>query len=662
MSASATTSAGAGALAAVLGEAASWAVSEPPAISLFPDSEGTIRVRVRPPRSPQISAGEVPLGIKVIPREDSTNTVVEEALLQIGAFSDLTAQLVPRTSRASISARHNLAVDNRGNTRVPVALSASDPDSLLAFKVKPDRLLIGPGLAAFAKISVRPRKRFLLGAPQNRPFQVLVRPDTAQPVTLDGSLLQGPLVARSGAFPLLAVAAAVAALAAIVLSRPGVASGAVQSVAQPINSAVNAVSDAAKSVVDAVAPKATPTPQPAGSATAAPTALPPPCGPPPAATAPWSQTGTMCSARIGHTATLLQNGQILAAGGMQGTKTLGTAELYDPKTRTWRPVGNMSTPRGYHTATLLGDGRVLVAGGKNDDQDLSTAEIYDPKARTWSAAKPMNASRSKHTATFLPKDRVVLVVGGNSAPPNTASAEVYDPVAGTWSATDPMSTPGSRQSHTATLLSNGKVLVIGGRSIPPPRGAGPTFFALIENATNSAELYDPSSTTKHWSNVRPMSAKRSGHTATLFTIDKVDKVLVAGGRSEFVGPLATAELYDSASGTWSPAGSMSQARFDHTATLIGSQVLVVGGSNPSGPLTSTEFYDSAKNAEPAKAWREETLITTKRTQHTATSLADGRVLVAGGTVAPAGGTAAPAAADLYMPPKPVASPQTSPQK
>lgn len=178
----------------VLGAAATWTVVEPAALPLFPGEEGGVQVRFQPPRTADIVAGRVPFGVKVISREDSEGSVVEEGVVEVGAFSDAFAELTPRTSRGRRAASHDLAFDNRGNAPVNATVAATDPDQQLDFAVDPPALVADPGTATFAKVKVSPRKRFLRGPPVTHPFQVIVQPDGQVPVPVDGSMLQEPLL------------------------------------------------------------------------------------------------------------------------------------------------------------------------------------------------------------------------------------------------------------------------------------------------------------------------------------------------------------------------------------------------------------------------------------------------------------------------------------
>jgi hypothetical protein len=131
-------------------------------------------------------------------------------------------------------------------------------------------------------------------------------------------------------------------------------------------------------------------------------------------------TGSMNADRSSFTATLLNNGMVLVAGGdtsLFGSGILASAELYDPATGTFTLTGTMNSARAGHTATLLNNGVVLVAGGFGD---LGSAESYDPATGLFTATGSMNAGRSSFTATLL-NNGMVLVAG-----PALASAELYE--------------------------------------------------------------------------------------------------------------------------------------------------------------------------------------------------------------------------------------------
>jgi len=138
----------------VLGNAAAWASVAPEAIPLFPGQEEIATVTFRPPRSPEVAAGPIHFGVRVVSREDPQGSVVEEGVLTVGSFADSSAELVPKNSRGSRSAVHEVAVDNRGNGQMQVALSAADQDKQLNFSINPSALVVPPGTAGFARLKV----------------------------------------------------------------------------------------------------------------------------------------------------------------------------------------------------------------------------------------------------------------------------------------------------------------------------------------------------------------------------------------------------------------------------------------------------------------------------------------------------------------------------
>jgi N-acetylneuraminic acid mutarotase len=229
----------------------------------------------------------------------------------------------------------------------------------------------------------------------------------------------------------------------------------------------------------------------------------------------------------------------------------------------------------------------------------------------------MTCARESHTATRLPNG-LVLLTGGVGDTNNLSSAELYDPTSGTWTATGSMSAV--RYQHTATLLPNGKVLVTGGQS---------------QTSIASAEVYDPATGT--WTPTGPMSRPRIYHTATVLPNGKV---LVAGGY-DGTNYLSSAELYDPATGTWTMTGSLTDARSYHTATLLPSgRVLVAAGDDSADILSSAELYDPASGI-----WTVTGPMTYGRSGHTATLLPNGNVLVAAGFE----GTATGSDAEVYDP-------------
>jgi hypothetical protein len=179
---------------AVLGDCAAWAEVTPPRLTLYPGTDGTATVTFRPPRRPEVLAGPVPFGIRVISSEDAEAGSVDEGVLIVEPYYEAFAELVPRTARGRRHANYNLAVDNRGNVRLNAPIVASDPDGLLLFAMSPPTVVADPGTAVFARIRVKPRKRFMKGPPKTMPFQVVAQPEGVPPLIADGALLQEALL------------------------------------------------------------------------------------------------------------------------------------------------------------------------------------------------------------------------------------------------------------------------------------------------------------------------------------------------------------------------------------------------------------------------------------------------------------------------------------
>ena len=150
----------------------------------------------------------------------------------------------------------------------------------------------------------------------------------------------------------------------------------------------------------------------------------------------WTTAGPMLSARQYHRVVLLANGRVLATGGYDSNgDALANAELFDPRTGTWRATAPLKSARAIHTATLLSDGKVLVAGGVNGLNDppanISDSERYDPVTETWSAAGTLDTALDTHTATLLPNGSVLIAAGYISATSVwLTTAELYNSAIG----------------------------------------------------------------------------------------------------------------------------------------------------------------------------------------------------------------------------------------
>ena len=272
----------------VVGDASSWVTVEPASLSLFPGAEETARITFKPPRAATTPAGPMPFGVRVLSKEDVAGSAVEEGSLNIGAYIDPFAELVPRTSRGSRSATHEIAIDNRGNARLNGELTASDPDQQLGFEIEPPTVLVEPGTAGFAKVRVKPTQSFLRGPNKSRAFSLVLQPAGGTPIALDGTMLQEAILPPWFMKALVGILSALVALILFwfLVLRPSIESAASQAVEKPIAQLQSSVNNALSAGgLPTIAPAggsptatpAGPTPTPAPGTTAAPTAT---AGPP----------------------------------------------------------------------------------------------------------------------------------------------------------------------------------------------------------------------------------------------------------------------------------------------------------------------------------------------------------------------------------------------
>jgi hypothetical protein len=291
------------------------------------------------------------------------------------------------------------------------------------------------------------------------------------------------------------------------------------------------------------------------------------------AVSPWTATGPMSVSRSGHTATLLADGKVLAAAGFTtdaigNSLNLSSSDVYDPSSKTWAASGSLQTARGGHSATLLKNGKVLVTGGYTGflSQALASTEIYDPTTGAWTAGASLTTARFSHSATLLP-DGTVLVAGGNTIAnqngvvfPVLTSAEIYDPVTDAWTPTGSFTT--IQGPFTTTLLPNGTVLAISAGASHPP----------------GAEVFDPA--TGRWNSIATPTLT-AGIWASVLLNDGT--VLVFGGTTAPSG-YTSATIYDPAANTWSAKGNFafpSNQSFD-PVLLSNGTVLIDSSASYSG--------------------------------------------------------------------------------
>ena len=199
----------------VVGTSAEWTRVEPKVVNLLPGADVEVTITFAPERSPQVPAGIVPFGIRVMSREDPTGSAVAEGTIDVAPFSDVQIELVPRQSTGRRRGKHQVAIDNNGNQPTTVQVNATDEEEALDFRLDHTVAAIEPGAAAFIRLRAVPEKRFLKGADRQHPFVVTVVPNNAEPIATRGTLTQRQLL-PSWLLPALALLA-VLAIAAVVL-------------------------------------------------------------------------------------------------------------------------------------------------------------------------------------------------------------------------------------------------------------------------------------------------------------------------------------------------------------------------------------------------------------------------------------------------------------
>ena len=309
--------------------------------------------------------------------------------------------------------------------------------------------------------------------------------------------------------------------------------------------------------------------------------------------------GTMTTTRFFHTSTLLKDGRVLITGGFETDRpghsspefSHATAELFDPERGNSTATGSMSQGRTQDTAVLLQDGRVLIMGTQ-----LYPAEIYDPQSERFSILADTPALGRGVTTTILSTGAILATDGGGNA-------GILDPDTWEFTSTGRMITP--RSGHTATLIGDGRVLIAGGFN-----AAG-----LIKRT----EIYDPSSNA--FTGAGELNDERWRHEVMLL---HDGRVLIVGGRRDDINTeepqyVTTAEMFDPATGMFSPAGDTGLPSIHTAFPLSGGKVFLLSGGD-------VAIYDPSTGTANRTGHR----IGQNRLAYTVTPLNDGRIMFSGG--------------------------------
>ncbi len=374
---------------------------------------------------------------------------------------------------------------------------------------------------------------------------------------------------------------------------------------------------------------------------------------------------SMSTARALATGDLLNDGSVFVAGGGSGnlTSPVGTAttELWSPFTRSWTPGPALSQARAFHQSVVLNDGRVLLIGGTGATGNVvSSCEIFDPVAGTITAAASMGVARAGSTATKLVNGKV-LVTGGVTTftiPPGTTSiapilatcqdtSEVYDPVLDTWTAV-PGVMAGKRFAHAASLLQNGKVLIISGIN-------GTTSIAGndVPTFTQTNNLYNPTTNAYEAAAALPAGIfgfggipGRAGHRATTMNNGEV---FVGGGIYSNLFVPTTSGLcarYNVAANSWTATNTLATGIALHGQVLLKNGKCHLSGGGSGTLLAYTATNVCATRTQGSNAFTLTTALPLARGSHLAVLLRDGSILIAGGGDAAGVGLSS---AELYTP-------------
>lgn len=350
----------------------------------------------------------------------------------------------------------------------------------------------------------------------------------------------------------------------------------------------------------------------------------------------WTKTGALAEARSSHTATRLLDGRVLVVGGEDADgRMLASSEIFDPAAGAWSRGPAMPGPRSNHTATLLDDGRVLVVGGglansvgaPSGESVRADALVFDPTSGAFTKTASPSVARAFHLAERLRDGRVLVAGGGANRSIDVplagaggrteklavalADAELFDPKAGTWAAAPSLAK--ARYLAAGVALDDGRVLVVGGVDETQTSFATTEIFDPAAGAWQAGPLLSTGDRLRH-------------------AIAKLPdgRVVVAAGKKSNVAFLTTAEIFDPAAGAWKALPKLGVGRTSPALAVLPSGRLLLSGGYACSATGCGALEDSSVYEPGGSTWKAFAAQANPRAVHTATTLADGRVLVAGG--------------------------------
>ncbi|MGZ8160375.1 MAG: kelch repeat-containing protein [Methylobacter sp.] len=330
----------------------------------------------------------------------------------------------------------------------------------------------------------------------------------------------------------------------------------------------------------------------------------------------WEATPALSVARIFHTANLLNDDSVLLVGGendpaLRKPDTFVTDSVEAFQNGNIESLPALHTARAKHTATLLNDGTLMVAGGIGQDgKPLNAVEIWDPVERQWRDAPQLAMARSMHSATLLSDGRLMISGGLNADGMPLNSVEIWNPSSNTWSAGKPLIYP--LQAHASSLLASGNVLVMGGLTLKDMAAERAMLWSKASEEWRPAGLIDIPMYNRHYNRITlvpladgsaraftnynilqwqpakaptnsyPPYGERDVYASTLLNDGRI---LLTGGLMVSLGsshgaespPMDAAEIYDPVSNRFTATGRMNQSRFMHSAIALDNGDVVVAG-------------------------------------------------------------------------------------
>ncbi|MCB5164610.1 hypothetical protein LG634_07150 [Streptomyces bambusae] len=180
----------------VLGDAAEWTTVEPETVNVFPGDDAVAVITFAPPRSSEVPCGKKAFALRVMAQEDTDGSVIEEGTVDVTGFSEVSAELVPRTVRGARRARTRLAVDNLGNGPVTVQLTGKDESGSVAFRFKPQQTVVDGGTTQLIPVRMKMKQRFLTGQPKTVPVEIGLTASDGTRLETAGVVVQPALLPR----------------------------------------------------------------------------------------------------------------------------------------------------------------------------------------------------------------------------------------------------------------------------------------------------------------------------------------------------------------------------------------------------------------------------------------------------------------------------------